>query len=88
MLPDWFDLDALRATVAGSTLLAALGVVAAMIFIRKAVTRVVLLLVCGSIATGALWYATTLDECEARCSCKFVFDRVRIDSCLESPGGG
>ena len=87
-MPDWFDLDALRAMVAGSTIFAALGVVAALVFVRTAARRIVLLLVCGAVAAGSLWYGTMLDDCEARCSCKFIFDKVRIDSCIDSPTGG
>lgn len=86
-MPDWFDLDALRATVAGSTLVAALGVVAALIFVRNAARRLIFLVVCGAIAAGSLWYGSTLDECEAKCSCKFIFDKVHIDSCIEASDG-
>jgi len=87
-MPDWFDLDALRATVAGSALFGAVAAVAVLVVVRSAGRRIVLLLVCGAVVAGSLWYRTTLDRCEARCSCKFIFDEVHVDSCVDSPVGG
>lgn len=87
-MPDWFDLDALRATVAGSAIFAAVAAVAVLVAVRTAARRLVLLVVCGAVVVGSLWYGKVLDRCEARCSCKFIFDQVQIDSCPDSPFGG
>lgn len=83
MLPEWFDLDALRLTVTSSVVVFALGALAALIVVRKVVARILLLAVLGGLAAAGVAYASTLDECAARCDCKFLFDRIKVDDCVE-----
>lgn len=83
MLPDWFDFDALRLTVSTSVVVLALGALAALVFIRRVVARVLVLLVLGGLAGGGVFYASRLDDCKARCDCKFLFDHIRVDDCIE-----
>ena len=81
LLPDWFDLDALKYSSAGLTVALVLAAVGALVWVRKAATRVWLVVLLLGLAGGAFYYRTTLDDCEKTCSCRFINDRVKTDGC-------
>ena len=81
LLPDWFDLDALKYSSAGLTVALELAAVGALVWVRKAATRVWVVVLLLAFAGGAFYYRTTLDDCEKTCSCKFINDRVKTDGC-------
>lgn len=87
VLPDWFDLDALRLTIGTVVVLLVVGLIVALALIRSVAKKLVAVVLIAGAAAGVLYYRSTLDECEETCSCEFVFDQIEIDGCLQTDAG-
>jgi hypothetical protein len=89
VLPDWFDLDMLRAFVAGATVVTALGAIFAIAFFRTVSMRAGLAVVLLGITGALLVYAQgPLEDCEKTCDCRFLKSDLAVSGCAPPAAAG
>jgi hypothetical protein len=87
VLPDWFDLHALRLTVSIAAVVCALLAVLALARLRHPALRAGFAVVLLA-ATGALgvWYQGPLKHADETCSYRFMKSDLAVDGCI-APNG-
>jgi hypothetical protein len=86
VLPDWFDLETLRATVAGATVVTALGALLALAFFRRIWLRAgVAVVLLGATAALLFYVQGPLQDCEDTCDCRFLKSDLAVDGCAPLP---
>ncbi len=87
MLPDWFDLHALRLTVTTAAAVCALGAVLVVAFLRKPFARFGLAVVLLA-ATSCLvvYYQGPLARADDTCSFRFMKSDLAVDGCAVPNG--
>ncbi len=84
-LPGWFDLGFLRGLTIGTAIALAIGVLAALVFIRKLAVRLVIAAVLMALAGGTVFYRVQLDDCAESCNCKLLGSTLEAKGC-QLPG--
>ncbi|MCU1430745.1 MAG: hypothetical protein JWL83_4745 [Actinomycetia bacterium] len=81
MLPDWFDLQALRTGVAIATVLCALSAVLVLARVRQVMLKLALaIILVGAAGTLVYYRQGPLKHCEAQGSCRFLKSNVPVSA--------
>jgi hypothetical protein len=82
VLPDWFDLEALRMFLAVGIALSALAAIWAVVSYRTVMLRAGLAVVfLGLSATMLFYFQGPLKHCASTCDCRFLKTDIAVDGC-------
>ncbi len=80
-LPDWFDLGFMRGLTITTAVLLAVGVVAALVFVRTLSLRLLAAVLLAAMAGGLVYYRAELQDCADTCSCKLLGSDLDTKGC-------
>jgi hypothetical protein len=80
-LPDWFDLGFMRGLTVTTAVLLAVGVLAALVFLRTLRVRLVAAVLLAALAGGLIYYRAELEDCADTCSCKLLGSDLDTKGC-------
>ncbi len=85
MLPSWLDTEKLRTiTVVATGSFGALALTA-MVLIKKALTKIVFVVVLAALALGSWIYRSDIQECAKTCSCAIADYKIKVPNCTTTP---